>query len=299
MEPNQGFLRDFIGFELLRSENDFFRFTRRLLRAAGNSDDAAMELFHNELPKLEDQIQRDARRNGPLPFWGRSLNHDEFARQAIVAPPILRLLEAITGRKLSVQTPHAGLQHCYGYLFSNLETPYGFKRRRWIETGLEDSLGLHPATFSPEPNAGTLLANATYLSGQIAFRGHRSHQNRLVKALGNKVSVELKQLSLRSVAHFRMNERVRKTWRNKRVTWTLQTDVIQAKNGYSTLVYSVRSGEDRHELITLFPVDLATFDDLRTRAASKGEVAIRTRYNSYLPGLVGESLAGRITFREF
>ncbi|MEL6105552.1 MAG: hypothetical protein AAFU85_05935 [Planctomycetota bacterium] len=284
---------------MLRSDKDFARFTRRLLRAGQQSDAAAFDLFRAEQPVLEDQIRRDARRNGPLAFWGRSRNHDEFARQPIVDPLVLRLLERLTGRKLAAQTPHAGLQHCYGYLFSNLETPYGYKRQRWIETGLEDSLGLHPSTLSPTPNCGTLLANATLLSGRIAYRGHRLHQNRLASVLGKKASAELTELSLRGITHFRMSERVKKTWRKKQTAWTLQTDIIQAENGYAALVYSIRYDDDRHHLVTLFPVDQATSDEIRTRAESTGQTSIRTRYNAHVPGLAGESLNGRISLREF
>ncbi|MEO1529182.1 MAG: hypothetical protein AAFX06_27495 [Planctomycetota bacterium] len=275
------------------------RITRRLIRTGKSGDPSALRLLRAELPGVVEQIQRDASRNGPLSYWGRSLNHDEFADQTIVPPVVIRIFSLITGKTLSETTPHAGLQHCYGYLFSNLETPYGYKRERWVETGLEEAFRLHPSTLNPAPVAGTLLANATFFSGLVAFRGSPQLTERLRRSLRSKVSSELARMTFRGINHFRLKERVQRSWRRRLHSWTLQTDVIEAESGYAALIYSVRYSEKRHELVTLFPIDQGTLQTIRERGAGDSRPVIRTRYNAFVPGLVGESIVGRVSSRQF
>ncbi|MEM6469938.1 MAG: hypothetical protein AAF802_10325 [Planctomycetota bacterium] len=281
----------------MQQATNFTQFTRRLMRAGKSGDDAAMKIFRDEQPGVVAQLKRDVRRRGPLPFWGKSLNHDEFAGKVIVPPLVIRLLSKLTGRSISERTPHAGLQHCYGYLFSNLKTRFGFKRERWIENGLEDAFGLEASTLSPKPGSGTLLANATFFCGRVAYRG-RPLTNSLFESLAKRVSPDLLDLSFRSITHLRLSETVRRIWRKKIYRWTLQTDVIQAENGFAVLAYSIRS-EKRHELVTLFPVDQETVSAIRERGSISGKTECRTRYNAYIPALHGESHEGRISFREF
>ncbi|MBM82205.1 MAG: hypothetical protein CMJ78_16685 [Planctomycetaceae bacterium] len=57
---------------------------------------------------------------------------------------------------------HAGLQHTYGYLLSTIETPFGFKRDRWVDDTISASLGLRSSALRPWTKQ-SLLMNVTCL----------------------------------------------------------------------------------------------------------------------------------------
>ena len=64
----------------------------------------------------------------------------------------------------------AALNHTYGYLFSEVPTPYGYKRARFVKGIIEKGFGLPVGLFSGIPQKGTLLSNLTKFIGTIAFR---------------------------------------------------------------------------------------------------------------------------------
>ena len=70
-------------------------------------------------------------------LWGKSWNFDEHAGQQIVDPYILDLLSEQLQYVVGTDLVHAGIIHTYGYLFSQLETPYGLKRVRWTNRKLD------------------------------------------------------------------------------------------------------------------------------------------------------------------
>lgn len=284
----------------MTSEIELAKLTRELIHACQSSVPSAVRLLNRTMPSIKRQVTTDALRGGPLSFWGRSRNHDEFADARIVPAPILQLLATFLGKDLSLETPHAGIQHCYGYLFSNLETPYGFKRSRWIETGIEESFGLSLDTLGPDPQQGTLLANATYFTGMIAFRGNSDASSRLRRLLKMKVAQDLTGGAFLKCPHFRLSEQVRCDYRSVKQTWTLQTDVVQATNDFAVLAYSVKNHKsNRHELITLFPVDPNTAETIKERGQLQHDGEIRPRYNAYVPALQGRVFSGRIAFHTF
>ena len=100
-------------------------------------------------------------------LWAASSNHDELAGGRIVHPRILRALE----RRLGVgshprgRVGHAGVLHTYGYLFSNLRTPFGLKRRRWVHPGLERSMDLRRPTL----RLGSCVGNTAYVGIPLAL----------------------------------------------------------------------------------------------------------------------------------
>ena len=91
------------------------------------------------------------------PQWGptliRNWNYDlnasgEFAKAAIVNPLILQMIERTANFPviLDPREPrivHAGFEHTYGYIFSTLKTPYGYKRARWVRNEIETGFGGH------------------------------------------------------------------------------------------------------------------------------------------------------------
>lgn len=281
---------------------DFSTIAEQLIAAATHDPARAVELFHELCPSVVGQIRTDAKRKGPFSFWGRSSNIDELANETIVAPEIIDLIAKVADRKISPLTPHAGLQHTYGYLFSLIETPYGMKRDRWIESNLESAFGLQSSTLGPDPEDGTLLANATWLSGKIAFRAKPDHLLRLESYLGGKYSSDLGTVRFDTLPQTRIIEKIGSRKRQNRKAWSLQTDLVPFPNddGTSLLVYSVvEEYSNNHVLITLFPVDQAAHQELLSRAQTKQRTDIRTRFNTHIPALGTDRLAGTCELQQF
>ena len=244
--------------------------------------------MERETPQIAEQIRRDTGRGGPLSFWGRSRNTDELTNTTIVDPAVLQLLSTVAGRPVHATRPHAGLQHTYGYLFSTILTKYGFKRDRWTESTIETGFGISPDILSPFPGDGTLLSNATWLSGQIAYRQIPRQLNRLNRFLKNKAAAELTSTDTAWTDHSRLLERVSRTQNGSRRSWTLQTDLVTfPRNRQSSLlVYSiVDHRNDRHQLITLFPVGNTARRELLQRSSAGRLQDIRLRYNASIAAL--------------
>lgn len=281
---------------------DFRILSEHILAAGSRSLRAARDLLEEKAPQIAGQICEDSRRKGPLSFWGRSRNLDELAGLVIVEPTIIHLIASLSGRPLSLLTPHAGLQHTYGYLFSTIETPYGFKRERWTKTDIEVAFGLDRTTLSPFPERGTLLANATWFSGQFAFRGHAANRHRLRDYLEQKVSPDLLQLRAGKGRHVRLSERVDLVWRKDSRAWTLQTDLVSSAidSRFGVLIYSVVDHQhEEHQLITMFPVGAAVRKQLRDRARRNRRTDIRPRYNAYIAALNAGEFSGSCRLRTF
>lgn len=281
---------------------NYARFAKQLVSTSRQSVTSGRSLLEKTAPYIVEQIEADSLRRGPLSFWGRSLNVDELTDTTVVDSSILRLIAEIARREVSLATPHAGLQHTYGYLFSTIETPYGFKRERWLETNIESAFDLDLTSLSPRPHQGTLLSNATWLAGQIAFRRITSMQDRLNAFLKNKIADDLLDVNVSRYEQLRLLERVNTKWRNRRRSWTLQTDLVTASSAgdFSLLVYSVIDHtKGTHDLVTLFPVGVATRQQLIDQAAAPKRDDLRTRYNAYMPALKGQVFSGNCRLIEY
>ncbi len=246
-------------------------------------------------PHVHRQLRRDARFPGLLSLWGRCVNFDENAREVIVHPAILRALGEVLGLRVRGRVVHAGLQHTYGYLFSLIETPHGFKRDRWVSTDLERGLGIDPTLLSEQPSAGTLLANATWLMGQVAFRGRPAALARLA-AESAAVAPALIAYDCAALPVCRIEERAVAPGTLRRQV-RLVTDLVtlpRAPDGDRLLVYSTQTGpRARLRLVTAFPVRPAYAEGLRASAEPGGPAEVHLRYNAYVPGLYGRTVRGR------
>jgi hypothetical protein len=94
-------------------------------------------------------------------WWTDSTSYDEFAHDQILPDPVMDALGIAHETTNDVEHASAGIMHTYGYLFSQLKTKYGLKSKRWIESRLDERLGLPARTFSPLPPQGEFLANVT------------------------------------------------------------------------------------------------------------------------------------------
>ncbi|HET9626369.1 MAG TPA: hypothetical protein VFP84_33640 [Kofleriaceae bacterium] len=246
-------------------------------------------------PAIVAQLARDATAPKLLAAWGAALNYNQqgggFSADPIVAPPIVDELTALAGAApRRDRVVHAGVQHTYGYLFSVLATPFGFKRARWVQPTINDGFGLPAGTIAPIPAAGTLLGNVTWLAGAIAFAGEPD-------ALANAHSAPqlaapaVRALDVAALHVQRLTETVEVAGRSVE----LRTDFVDFPHPVDAnaawLIYSVRdAGAAR--LISAFPITAEARD--KYVAAPLGDAQpITTQYNAWVEGLTGQKLPGR------
>ncbi|EQC45548.1 hypothetical protein [Bacteriovorax sp. Seq25_V] len=249
-------------------------------------------------PALVEQIEIDSRNEVLKSLWGRALNFDQSAKGQIVSPAVVDILTKLSKTpKRDGIVVHAGIQHTYSYLFSNLKTAYGYKRARWVRPDVEVGFNLPLGTLLPNSvseSSGTLFANVTYFVGQFAYRGHASELLAL-QSSSKTVARSLLEMDFKKFEHTRLTEQAGNI--------EIQTDFIKFKktvpgstNSY-LLVYSVSSpfyGNSKR-LITAFPVD-AKFMARMTESSNLGESKpIQSRYNAYIPELINNQVVGKRT----
>jgi len=243
--------------------------------AAGAPDaSAALKILKAGAPALAKAFRKDARDADLLSLWGKSVNFDEHAKGTIVDP---RILQAI-----GVKDGHAGLTHTYGYLFSTLKTPYGFKRARWVSGEIEAGLGLAPGVLSPAPKTGTLLSNLTALAGRIAFRTDARELKRAAK------------FGAFDVAGFKVRRLSESVSFPGGPSLTVRTDLVSYVNGDGALlIYSWRDEKaGRAWLITAFPVGAGFAGTVFDPKALGDGKPVTARYNADIEALNGRSVTG-------
>lgn len=252
-------------------------------------------------PALRGMIERDRAAAGLFDFWAESLNFDENAKATIVHPAIMAAIGDVAGVPQRGKVVHAGLTHTYGYMLSNLVTPYGLKRARWTRRDLEDGLGLPRGTLGPAPREGTLLGNVTAALGGIAFCDDPQRLADARKAVGSVSAAAALGLECKSFDVRRLRETVRLVNGSDTRTIELRTDVVRFKrlpaeagntNSF-LLVYSlVDSARPGPRLISGFPVSQDYVDALFDPAKLGEDRPVRVRYNGYVAELVARELPG-------
>jgi hypothetical protein len=262
--------------------------------------------LQTECPWLCRQISADAASRGLFDLWSLSSNFDELANVAIVEPAVLAAIGEIAGIALDGSIVHAGLQHTYGYLLSTIETPYGYKRDRWVSPFLEQAFGLPSDALGPDPTEGTLLANATMIAGLAAFRGDNIAIKRL-RRVAPAASKPVRKLDFTQFEQTRILESLSlRDSAGRFRSVRIRTDLVpfpcpvSGTDDTTLLIYSVAdSGQSGAQLVTLFPVGLPMVADLTHRDRFGSNVEIRTRFNAFVPGVSGQTLIGRRVLSHF
>lgn len=207
-------------------------------------------------PWLAAQVAVDAGA-GRFALWGESTVIDEHSGTAVIGPALFELLHELAGIRASWPVGNAGLLHVYGYLFSEEETPFGYKRERWTGGGVAAALGLPSTHFSPWTvpvhGTGTLLQRVT--DAALPWLGDAPGH----AGAGCAAWVD--------------------EWDGAVLG---RTRVVTAETGAAALVYGVRAGFDAGtpmRLVTIFPV-AATAEWLRGLGAGPP----RLRYNVAVAG---------------
>lgn len=264
------------------------------LLEAERSGKPVLPQLRRACPSLVKQLELDAAHRPLLDLWGKSLNFDEHAEQQIVSSGIMSAIGELAGVPCEGQAIHAGLQHTYGYLLSVIETPYGFKRARWVEDTIEHSLGIREPTLRPWPVAGSLLLNVTYFLGRIAFRG-RTSELALLRWHRSAVATEAADFAFQQLDVTRISEHVCLPGCSTDIE--VHLDFVRfpspTTDSVYLLVYSLVDSRDaRASLITAFPVTAATLDEYTSPEALGDAVQLRTRFNAQVEGWTGRELIG-------
>ncbi len=269
----------------------------RDLVANASSARGIMPRLQQQLPDLYADIQADSGSKFMKGLWGQSINFDEIAKATTVHPAILDALTSFFNVPAAVNNVvHAGTIHTYGYLFSVLKTPFGFKRDRWVSGKLEKGLGIPIGTLGPTPSEGTLYTNVTYLAARVAFRDDAHRIARLEREA--KPAQALKAYKFKGISIHRIEETalVKEPGSATAVEVTLFTDFLMYPNpspdNAALLVYSVREGKDPARLITAFPVDRAFVDRMLQPSEFGDNKPVQTRYNAFVKSLTGKTAAG-------
>ena len=207
-------------------------------------------------------------------YWTDSTPYDELAKASILPDPALDALgirHETTGGVVHVP---AGLMHTYGYLFSQLKTAYGLKGKRWIESRLDERLGLPAGTFGPLAPKGEFASNVTAA---------------LLKLVGERPYVpSAAKMKIPAKAAGFVEQKVE--WKapdGKTVKAAVFTHLVALKAlpGLETadaylLIYSVvRDGKRR--LVTAFPVDEKFAASIMKTPAGKSSAFV-PRFNLYV-----------------
>jgi len=237
------------------------------------------------VPQLAAQLKIDSEAKEFLNLWGRAKNFDESAKGTIVPAEVLKCLS----KKLKVKNAieelpnfsvvHAGLQHTYAYMFSNLVTKYGFKRDRWTKNDLRDGLGLTPGLLSPQATDGAFLSNVTYLFAKLTFG---------TKGLKAKKNVAKEILNL-DTGKYQIRH-LRESVADKNIvihTHFVKLDTLKltSKNTHLLIYWIEDTAAKRNYFISGFPVDSSTVQRAFDPASLGTSKAVSTRYNAWLPGV--------------
>jgi len=248
------------------AEFNWTRLTEELERYAPRSENIQNVLFERA-PEFANRVLGDERAPSLFHLWGESLNFDSGAKEQITDPAILEAVASLM-RAPYPRGPvmHAGVMHTYGYMLSNLVTPYGGKRDRWVSGVIEAGFGIAPGLLGPVPPEGSQFGNVTAFATRLAYpvRSGGRHRNLAILDLGvaesggHTVAAELLALDVAALMHGRrmLIESV------PALQLALVTQLIpfpkgpQGRERYEyLLIYRVEDQVDRtSRLVTLFPI---------------------------------------------
>lgn len=241
------------------------------------------------MPKFYRHLVRAGNEPGVVSRWGLSSNFDEIAQTELVAPELLNLIGGITQIPMRGPGYHAGLQHTYGYLLSLIQTPYGFKRDRWLQPTIEEGFGLPKFSLQAFPKRGTLLTNLTLFLSQLSLSDQPSLQ--IDGAVANFALQKLRELQ-----GIRIREQVQ-IGRQPKKRIQLRTDLFPfqyaSAKGECLLVYTIQLDDEHAKLVTAFPIEQAMQSALLDESRFGNRQRIQLRFNAFIDGFPREGVVGR------
>ena len=271
--------------------------------------DQVRKVIQDALPNFLNQLEQDHRLPTLLSLWGLSRNIDESHLESgrrTVPANLLKSLNQILQVPYddSFAVGHAGLNHTYGYLFSTVETPYGYKRARYIRHEIEAGFGLKEGELSGTPKTGSLLLNLTLFAGKIAFRDSEEGMKAMTD-LSNRTAryapSDILKFNFAPLKPERLIEQIQ----TENESIEMRTDLIpfnhpnpNGKNSslliHSLLIQKKGAAKAQPVLITVFPVESGMRTGLFDPKTLGDAVPLKLRFNAALPfTLPPEKMVGK------
>jgi hypothetical protein len=272
---------------------------KKIVDDSHRSQVSILESIKKTNVNLYNQIIHDSKNPDLVLFWGESINFDSGAKKKIVEDEILKDLQNPFGIVNDNNIVHAGITHTYGYLFSLIETPYGYKRKRWIDSSINDAFSFNKKSLSPDTNEGGLLSNVTYFAGSLAYK---NNDQRLKLKKLNNVSAEVLNFNYEKIPKEVLEEKISTlplseyVLRTTLIKFPIITDVKE--NSY-LLIYSILNLKNESEaLITMFPISKNAYEALINPSGLGPDKTITVKYNAHLINANTQSLkANRILIK--
>lgn len=249
-----------------------------------DEDSSILKTLEENYPTLSTQIKKEAKDPYLPMFWGESLNFDSGAKKKIVDDKIIADLQGIFNIKNDNMTVHAGIMHTYGYLFSVIDTPYGYKRKRWIAPTVNTAFNLKSMALSPETKEGAMFSNVTYFAGMLAFKNKVDLS--LLKNVANEVfTYDYAKLKV---------ERVEEILKDYIIVTSLvhfPTKKTGEDNEYLLIYSTINKQLNKELLVTVFPINAESYNKIVMKENMGTNQKVILRYNAYLAG-IGQNLTG-------
>ncbi|OFZ81948.1 MAG: hypothetical protein A2583_09165 [Bdellovibrionales bacterium RIFOXYD1_FULL_53_11] len=241
------------------------------------------------------KIAADSKHNDLKALWGNCVNFDEFAKTTIVEPRTIdRILSVFGAPPRDGLVVHAAAEHLYGYLFSTIKTPYGFKWERWLTHNIDLRFGLPGGVISPLPAEGSIFTNLTYFLGRIALRDFPD-KIRILEKTGKHAARPLVGYPFKNLKISRITETIEIRQSNGTMrTVTFRKDIVfypaasETDNYKALLVYSITDSRDGSaKLISAFPISDQYIANLLKQENFGKDLAIHSEYNAHVQNVTG------------
>ena len=249
--------------------------------------------FQKQAPAFLKQLKHDKKTKGLLDLWGVSRNADESHLNDFIVPTnILSVFAnelAITPFDPNFKYGNAGLNHTYGYLFSNLQTPFGYKRARYVKSEIEKGFGLTPGLFGGSPKKGTLLSNFTFFIGSIAFKNRPFTVTAIPKEIAR---FDYRKLKYNRLIETVQTDKGKVQFRTDIVPFNIVPPNATKDSNVALLIYSIDEGNGP-KLITAFPVQESFGAGLFKPELMGDQVTITIKYNGWLKSTTPTAWIGK------
>jgi hypothetical protein len=212
--------------------------------------------LEDAVPHLEENLATAARVSAER--WTDSTTFDELAKAEIASTRLLDQLGVRRTVTAGVTHVPAGVMHTYGYLFAQLQTAFGLKGKRWIESRVDERLGLAANAFSPFAPSGEFLSNVTAALDPLT---QASSTPRLTE-----------EIDWRTPDGSGVHGTVR--------TFLVPLRPLDGSTDVALLIYTLQL-DGKQRLVTAFPVGETFAQQLRATPAAAGD-AFMPRFNLYV-----------------
>lgn len=270
--------------------DEYFSNVVSLFKKSGHGD--FVHFLGTELPVIHSQILLDSNDSFLTKLWGRSHNFDSGAKEIILDYSLIENIQSKFGIKNDNKIVHAGIMHTYGYLFSTLNTPYGFKRKRYLNGTLDNAFGLENI-LNPAPKSGTLFSNLSYFCGKIAFSNAEFVMSLdKLKNIDPKIkNFDFKNLKIVSLHEEVTSDKINFPYVLSTYFVKFQSPDLEDKNTH-LLIYKVTNQKtNKEELITAFPINQQSYLKSIDSNLLGEDRPILVRYNAF----IGENNATRLS----